>query len=203
MKNLSLLVLIAAVALVVTTVALGAWLDGDAGWTEATAAVGLGATVIAAGVLLATSQGWTNGTRLSLAATSTAIIGLGALALVVVTYVGSAGDADMGTNVSQEAGVADEVNVSRADNEIGDILSQQVSNNEIQPPGYSHDVGAHLNFENFMSADQATVLRNVPGGTLLPDEVSVLQDQLAQARAFAETVDTVEKARIGPALCSR
>ena len=193
-RSLPLLILIAAVVLVVTTVALGAWLDGDAAWTEATAAIGLGATVIAAGVLLATSQGWTNGTRLSLAATSTAVIGLGALALVVVTYVGSAGDVDMGTNVSQEA-VGDEANVSQNGDEIGDILARQVSNNEIQPPGYSHDVGAHLNFENFMSADQATVLRNVPGGTLLPDEVAVLQDQLAQARAFAETVDTVEKAR--------
>ncbi|MDP3766638.1 MAG: hypothetical protein U1B78_00830 [Dehalococcoidia bacterium] len=186
-----LLLLVVAVAIVVTTVALSAWLDS--GWTEATAAAGLGATVLAAAVLLGTAQGWTNGTRLSLAAASTAVVGLGAVALVVVTYVGGVGDAGMPgeSNVSQD--VVNDANVAQGD-DIGSILAEQISNNEIQPPGYSHDVGAHLNFENFVSSDEATVLRNVPGGTVLPDEVGVLQDQLRAARGFAETVDTVEKA---------
>ena len=179
-----LALLAAAASLVVITVALGAWLDGDDGWTQATAAASLGATVIATGALLGTAQGWANGRRISLAATSTAVIGLGALALVVVTYIGGASDAGMsgGTSVSQTT-------------EVGAALSEQVSNNEIQPPGYAHDVGPHPSFDAFISMDAASVIRNSPGGTLLPDEVGPLQEQLRAARAFAETVDTAEKAR--------
>ena len=56
-RSLPLLILIAAVVLVVTTVALGAWLDGDASWTEATAAIGLGAAGSAAGPRAAATTG--------------------------------------------------------------------------------------------------------------------------------------------------
>ena len=183
-RGILLLILIAASALVVTTVALAAWLDGDSGWTQTTAAAGLVATVVATAVLLGTAQGWANGTRLSLAATSTAVVGLGALALVIVTYVGSASDAGMSNGASVSQDVSEE----------GVALSQQVSNNEIQPPGYAHDVGSHPAFEDFISMDAPTLLRNSPGGTLVPTEVGDLQDQLRQARAFAETADTREKA---------
>ena len=184
---LPLAFLIGAVVLVVTTVALGAWLDGDNGWTEATAGVGLGATVLAAGVLLATSQGWANGTRLSLAAVTVAVIGLGALSLTIVTYVGSAGDTPGGTS--------EIVNDSPVDaSDEGTALTQQISNNEIQPPGLAHDVGRHPNFDGFMEMDSATILRNSPGGTLLPDEVDLVKEQLAAVRAFAEDHNTVEKA---------
>ena len=184
---LPLAILIGAVVLVVTTVALGAWLDGDNGWTQATAGVGLGATVLAAGVLLATSQGWANGTRLSLAAVTVAVIGLGALSLTIVTYVGSAGDTPGGTSEivnDIEPVVSDE----------GLALAQQISNNEIQPPGLAHDVGRHPNFDGFMEMDSATILRNTPGGTLLPDEVDLLKEQLAAVRAFAEEHSTTAKA---------
>ncbi len=184
---LPLVILIGAVVLVVTTVALGVWLDGDNGWTEATAGVGLGATVLAAGVLLATAQGWANGTRLSLAAVTVAVIGLGALSLTIVTYVGSAGDTPGGTSEivnDSEPIVSDE----------GTALTQQISNNEIQPPGLAHDVGRHPTFDGFMEMDSATILRNVPGGTLLPDEVDLLKEQLAAVRAFAEANSTVAKA---------
>ena len=184
-----LALLIGAVVLVVTTVALGAWLDGDNGWTQATAGVGLGATVLAAGVLLATSQGWANGTRLSMAAVTVAVIGLGALSLTIVTYVGSAGDGDTAGGPTEIA------NDSPADvSDEGIALSQQISNNEIQPPGLAHDVGRHPNFEGFMEMDSATILRNTPGGTLLPNEVDLLKEQLAQVRAFAEEHSTTAKA---------
>ncbi len=184
-RTLLLLILIAAAALVVTTVALAAWLDGDSGWTQTTAAAGLVATVVATAVLLGTAQGWANGTRLSLAAMSTAVVGLGALALVIVTYVGSASDAGMPGGASLSQDVTDE----------GVALSQQVSNNEIQPPGYAHDVGAHPAFEDFITMDAPTLLRNSPGGTLVPTEVGELQEQLRQARAFAEAQSTVEQAQ--------
>ncbi len=182
-----LALLIGAVVLVVTTVALGAWLDGDNGWTQATAGVGLGATVLAAGVLLATSQGWANGTRLSLAAVTVAVIGLGALSLTIVTYVGSAGDTPGGTTE-----IVNDIEPDISDE--GLALSQQISNNEIQPPGLAHDVGRHPNFDGFMEMDSATILRNVPGGTLLPDEVDLLKEQLAAVRAFAEEHSTTAKA---------
>jgi hypothetical protein len=55
-------------------------------------------------------------------------------------------------------------------------------------------VGSHPTFNQFMSMDDVSVLSNVPGGTLLPNEVETLKQQLREARAFAETVDTVEKA---------
>ena len=182
-RTLPLAFLVVAVVLVVVTATLGAVLDGDAGWTNATAAVGLVVTVVAAGVLLSTGQGWVNGTRLSLAALSTAVVGLGALALTAVTYVGGIGGA--GVSGPGQA-------VQQTDK--GAALSQQESNNEVQPPGYSHDVGSHPTYEGFMSMDDATVLRNVPGGTLLPNEVPLLKGELAQARAFAETVNTEDKA---------
>ena len=190
---LPLVVLVAAVTLVIVTVVLGAWLDGDAGWTQATAGVGLIATVVAVGILLATAQGWTNGTRLSLVAVATAVVGMGAVGLVIVTYVGGANDVGMGgaANIAVQDS-ADEANVA---SDEGIALSDQVSNNEVQPPGYAHDVGSHPAFEAFISMDTASVLRNSPGGTLLPNEVEVLQAQLVEARAFAETVDTVEKAQ--------
>lgn len=181
-----LVLLIGAAVSVIVTVALGAWLD-NAGWTQAAAGAGVAATVVAAGVLLATAQGWVNGSRLSLAAVATTVVGMGAIGLVVVTYVGTASDAGMGGI----AAVSD--NIAEA-SDAGIALNQQVSNNEIQPPGYAHDVGPHLPFADFIAADTATVLRNAPGGTLLPNEVGLLQEQLAEARAFAEAHNTVEKA---------
>jgi hypothetical protein len=42
--------------------------------------------------------------------------------------------------------------------------------------------------------DNPTVLANVPGGTLLPDEVDVLRDQLNAANQFAVDHNTVDKA---------
>jgi hypothetical protein len=192
-----LIFLVAAVVVVIVTVALGAWLDGDAGWTQATAGVGLAATVVAAGVLLATAQGWANGARFSLVAITTAVVGLGAVGLTVVTYVGSAGDVGMGGEsnvVAQDTN--DEADVAaQSTTDEGIALSEQVSNNEIQPPGYAHDVGRHPAFNDFVSMEAATVLSNSPGGTLLPNEVELLQEQLTQARAFAEAYDTVEKAQ--------
>jgi hypothetical protein len=102
-----------------------------------------------------------------------------------VTYAAGASD----------AGMAGGASVSQQITEEGAALSQQVSNNDILPPGYVHDVGPHPNFESFMSMDTAAILRSTPGGTLLPNEVAPVKEQLAKARAFAETVDTVEKAR--------
>jgi hypothetical protein len=175
--------LAAAVGLVVTTVTLTAVLDGGDAWTEATAAAGLVATVIAAGVLLGTAQGWANGTKMSLAAATTAVVGIGALAMVIVTYLGGAGD----------VGLTESASLQQPSDE-GSALSQQVSNNDIQPPGYAHDLGQHPNFANFMSMDNATVLRNVPGGTVLPSEVDPLRDELTAAREFALAHNTPEAA---------
>jgi hypothetical protein len=183
---LSLLLLAAAAALVVTTVALEAWLD--TGWTQSTAAASLGATVLAAAVLLSTAQGWENGARVSLAALATAVVGLGALALVIVTYVGGAGDAGLSGDSSAAI---------QQVSEEGAALSRQVSNNEQLPPGYAHDMGVHPTFSGFMAMDDAAVLAQVPGGSLVPDEVPLVKDQLAEARAFAETVNTFEKATAG------
>ncbi|MGB2694469.1 MAG: hypothetical protein WBD55_04680 [Dehalococcoidia bacterium] len=193
-RLLPVLLLIAASALVILTVILNAVLDSNDGWTQAVAAVGVVAIVIAVSVLLATAQGWANGTRLSLAAITTAVVGFGALGLTAVTYLGGASDlgADS-TNVSQSAPKSPAADAQAS--QEGIALSQQESHNEVQPPGYSHDVGSHPTFNEFISMDDATVLRNTPGGTLLPNEVDLLRQQLTDARAFAETVDTVEKAR--------
>ncbi len=182
-RTLPLFLLAASVALVVITAGLGAWLDGDQGWTEATAAAGLVATVAALGILLGSSQGWVNGSRVSLAAVATFLVGTGALALVALTYAGL-GSGGSGGATSVTASVSEE----------GAALTQQVSNNEVQPPGYAHDVGPHPAFADFMAADNATLLADVPGGTLLPTEVDTLREQLAAARAFAEQHDTIEKA---------
>ena len=184
-RLLTSLLLAAAVAVVVATVVVGAWIDEDAGWTGASAAAGLAATVVGVGVLLATAQGWANGARLSLAAITTVLVGFGAIGLTVVTYVGGASD----------VGIESAPAVTNQTTEEGAALASQESNNEVQPPGYAHDVGAHPTFNEFMTADNATLVRNSPGGTLLPDEVDVLRAQLAEARAFAEAHDTVEKAR--------
>ncbi len=174
---LPVILLAAAAVLIVATVGLGAWLGGSDTWTQVTAAAGLAATVVAAAVLLGTARGWANGRGLSLAATSVAVVGMGAVALVIVTYAGGASDAGIsGTDTIVGIDVSEE----------GAALASQVSNNEIQPPGYAHDVGQHPAFEEFMSMDAATLLSSVPGGTLLPSEVNPLQDQLAAARAFAE-----------------
>ncbi|MEX2158522.1 MAG: hypothetical protein WEB04_03890 [Dehalococcoidia bacterium] len=176
-----LLVLAAAVALVVLTVTLSL-VTGDRGtWSDATAAAGIVATVVAAGVMLGTKQGWANGTKMSLAAISTALVGMGALALVVVTYAGGAGDVNVSSaasNVSQE----------------GEALSGQISKNEVVPPGYAHDVGSHPTITQFLEMDNAEVLANVPGGTLLPNEVDTLRSQLQGAREFALAHNTPEKA---------
>ena len=200
-RVLSLALLVAAVALVVTTVALGAWSDGADGWTEASAAAGLAATVVAVGVLLATAQGWANGARLSLAAVAAAVVGMGALGLTIVVYVGGAADVGVpgerglaAQDVADEEAEGPSLAAQDATDE-GIALSQQVSNNEIQPPGLAHDVGRHPAFTEFMAMDAATLLRSSPGGTLLPTEVEPLQEQLSQARAFAEAHDTVEKAQ--------
>ena len=182
---LPVIMLAAAAILIVTTVALGAWLGGDDTWTQATAAAGLAATVVAAAVLLGTARGWADGRRFSLAAVSVVVIGMGAVALVIVTYAGGASDAGIsGTDAIVGLDVSAE----------GAALASQVSNNEIQPPGYAHDVGQHPAFEEFMSMDAATLLSSVPGGTLLPSEIIPLQGQLAAARAYAEENSTVEKA---------
>ena len=183
---LPVILLAAAAILIVATVALGAWLGGSDTWTQVTAAAGLAATVVAAAVLLGTARSWANGRGLSLAATSVAVVGMGAVALVIVTYAGGASDAGIsGTDTIVGMDVSAE----------GAALASQVSNNEIQPPGYAHDVGTHPAFDEFMSLDAATLLSSVPGGTLLPSEVIPLQEQLAAARAFAEENNTVEKAR--------
>lgn len=150
--------------------------------------------MVAAAVLLGTAQGWANGTRLSLAAASTAVVGLGALALVVVTYVGGVGDVGMpDSSAAQDSG--DGTHVASDTTDEGAALTEQISNNEIQPPGYAHDVGGHPTYFQFMSMDKASLLRSVPGGTVTPDEVEVLQGQLGAARAFAEAHNTLEKAQ--------
>ena len=180
-RLLPLAFLAAAVGLVVLMVTLSVTMDGN--WTEATAAAGIVATVVAAAVMLGTAQGWANGTRMSLAAVSTAVVGIGAIALVVVTYVGGASDNGSSALVANK--VSDE----------GAALAGQVSNNEVQPPGYAHDVGSQPNVLEFLSMDNATVLANVPGGTLLPTEVDITRSQLQAARDFALDHNTWEKAQ--------
>jgi hypothetical protein len=169
------------VALTVVASALNVVLDGNSGWADIAAAAAIVATIVAIAILLGSKQGWVNGSRVSYAALAAIVVGLGSLALVVVTYAGM-GDSE--TNVSASP-VSEE----------GAALTQQVSNNDVQPPGYAHDLGSHPNFENFVSMDEATVLANVPGGTLLPNEVGPLKDQLQQARDFALAHDTIEKAQ--------
>ncbi len=181
-RLLPLAVLVTAVTGVVLMAALSVWVDGR--WTNATAAAGIGATVVAAAVLLGSAQGWTNGTRTSLVAIGTGVIGIGALALAVLTYAGSAGN----------VGVSTGPGASAAETNVGAALSQQTSNNEIVPPGYSHDLGSHPTFSQFMTMDDATVLANIPGGALTPDEVPILRQQLQADRDVALKHNTVDKA---------
>jgi hypothetical protein len=177
-------VLLAAVALVVATAALSVTMDESSRWTEALAAAGIGSMVASVAVVLSTSQGWASGRGISLAGITTGIVGIGAVALAVVTYAGAGDD-----------GTAGITQTNIAPSQEGAALSEQVSNNEIQPPGYAHDVGTHPAYEEFVRLDNASLLRSVPGGTLLPNEVDVLKGELAAARAFAEQHNTVEKAQ--------
>lgn len=178
-RTLALALLAVAVGLVVLTVTLSAAVDGSGTWTEATAAAGIVATVVGAAVMLGTSQGWANGTKISLAALSTGVFGLGAVALAIVAYAGGAGDSATVSN-----GVTDE----------GAALTEQITNNQIQPPGYAHDLGQQPTALQFLSWDNATVLRNVPGGTVLPTEVDTVREEVRAAREFALAHDSVEEA---------
>jgi hypothetical protein len=180
---LPLAFLIASAAIVVAMVLLSVWFDG--GWNQAATAAGVVATVVAAAVLLGTGQGWANGARLSFAAAATGVVGLAALSLAIVTYVGGGSNAGLGASASAAP--------QQTTNE-GAALAQAVSNNTIEPPGYSHDLGAHPTFSQFMSMSDAQLLASVPGGTLLPTEVPVLKEQIQQARDFALSHDTIEKA---------
>jgi hypothetical protein len=180
---LPLALLVVSAGVVVATVLLSVWFDG--GWNQAATAAGVVATVVAAAVLLGTGQGWANGPRLSLAAISTGVVGLAAVSLAVITYVGGTSNAGLpGGNAVQQ----------HTTNE-GAALANAVSNNEIEPPGYSHDLGTHPTYEEFVSMSDAQVLASVPGGTVLPNEVPIIQDQLGQAREFALAHNTPEEAR--------
>jgi hypothetical protein len=182
---LPLVLLLASAATVVAMVLLSVWFDG--GWNQAATAAAVVATVVAAAVLLGTGQGWANGARLSLAAVATGIVGLAVLSLAIVTYVGGASNAGL-------PGASSSAAAQQTTNE-GAALAQAVSNNAIEPPGYSHDLGAHPTFSQFISMSDAQILAGVPGGTLLPTEVPLLKEQLQQARDFALSHDTIEKAR--------
>ncbi len=182
-RNLALLVLAAAVALAVGSVTLSVTLDDAGAWVDVAAAAGMVATVLAAAVMLGTRQGWANGTNMSLASISVAVVGIGAIALAAVTYIGGMGDDSI-----SGAAVANQVS------EEGAALSQQATNNEIQPPGYAHDIGIQPTINQFLSFDDAQILRSVPGGTVLPTEVDALRSELGAAREFALQFDTVEKA---------
>ena len=190
-RLLPLAFLVAAVTAVVATAALSVWLDGR--WTSIAVATGIGAMVVSAAVLLGSAQGWENGTRTSLAAIATGVVGIGALALVVLTYAGGAGN----VRIADGSGAGAVVSTDAAANDKGAALANQVSNNDIVPPGYSHDLGTHPPFAQFMSMDDAQVLANIPGGTLTPGEVPVLRTQLEGARNAALKFDTPEKAAAG------
>jgi hypothetical protein len=119
---------------------------------------------------------------------STGVVGMAAIALAVVTYAGGANNAGLVNAAPSTPGsqpVASE----------GAALAGAVSNNVVEPPGYSHDLGQHPTYAEFMSMSDTQILANTPGGTLTPDEVPVLKAQLEGARAFALDHDTIEKAR--------
>ena len=180
----AVLFLAGAVALAVMSVIFSVTLDGAGVWVDIAAAAGIVATVLAAAVMLGTRQGWANGTSMSLASISIAIVGIGAIALAAVTYIGGMGDDGI-------SGAA----VANQTSEEGAALIQQVSNNEIQPPGYAHDIGMQPTVKQFLSFDDAQILRSVPGGTVLPTELEALRSELGAAREFALQFNTVEKAR--------
>ena len=181
---LPLALLVTSAGVVVATVLLSVWFDGS--WNQAATAAGVVATVVAAAVLLGNGQGWANGTRLSLAAISTGVVGLAAVSLAAVTYVGGTSNAGLPSgNAAQQQQTTDE----------GAALANAVSNNEIEPPGYSHDLGAHPTYDQFMSMSDAQILASVPGGSVSPNEVPALQGQLQQARDFALSHNTVDEAR--------
>ncbi len=181
---LPLALLLASAGIVVATVLLSVWVDGS--WNQVATASGVVATVVAVSVLLGSGQGWANGTRMSLAAIATGIIGLAAVSLAVVTYVGGTSNA----GISPSTTVSSQQSASK-----GLALAGATSNNVVEPPGYSHDLGMHPMYGQFMTMSDTQILANTPGGTLTPDEVPVLKAQLQEARAFALNHDTVEKAR--------
>ena len=180
----AVLFLAGVVALAVMSVIFSVTLDDAGVWVNIAAAAGIVATVLAATVMLGTRQGWANGTSMSLASISVAVVGIGAIALAAVTYMGGMGDDGI-------SGAA----VASQTSEEGVALSEQVSNNEIQPPGYAHDIGLQPTINQFLSFDDAQILRSVPGGTVLPNEVAALRSELGAAREFALQFSTVEKAR--------
>ncbi|HEY8172772.1 MAG TPA: hypothetical protein VIH21_06775, partial [Dehalococcoidia bacterium] len=202
--SLSVLALGASVALVIAMATLSVVDDGGP-WAEALAAVGIGAMVFAIAIVLGSSRNWADGAGVSLLGISTAVVGIGAVALAVVMYAGGSGSSSSpsdGSNVTNGGNggpSSNSVVASPNDDHDGDAegaaLSQQVSNNEVQPPGYAHDVGSHPRFDDFMSMENAALLASVPGGTLLPNEVDGLKGELAAARQFAEEHNTVEKAQ--------
>jgi hypothetical protein len=176
-KLLSLVALAGAVALVVVASLI------HPAWRGALGAAGIAVMVAVVAVLLSTSGSWARGQGISLAAACAGVVGIGAVALVAVAYIGMIGGDTAAASVSKSTG-----------RDEGAALSLQESNNAIQPPGYAHDLGAHPAFTQFMTMDDAAVLADVPGGTLLPNEVDTLRTQLSESRAFAESHNTVEKA---------
>jgi len=185
---------VGAVALAVLSVTLSVTMDDAGVWLDVAATAGIVATVVAAAVMLGTRQGWANGTSMSLASISTAVVGLGALALVAVTYIGGMGDGSGPTAVVADDDQPAEESAEVAASEEGAALTQQVTNNEIQPPGYAHDIGVQPTINQFLSFDDAQILRGVPGGTVLPNEVDGLRSELQAARDFALEHTTVEDA---------
>jgi hypothetical protein len=150
-------------------------------------AIGLIVSVGALALLLGSSEGWKTSARgTSAVVAAAAIVAVGTIAIAAVTVLGANRN-----NAAPRSAIASTGASSSASEGAALISAKQSENNDNQD---AHDLGSMPTFGQMMSMSDAQIIANSPAGTLTPDEVPVLKEQLKEARSAAENFDTVEKA---------
>jgi hypothetical protein len=151
---------------------------------QVAASVGLIVSVLGSAVLLGSNDGWTRGFRgIPFAVAGATLVAAGASVLGGITLY------------SANTGSTSTVNVANQTTEGAALASAKVSDsNDVQG---AHDVGSMPTLNQFLSMTDAQVLADSPAGSLTPDEVPVLRQQLEGTRSAAEKYNTVEKAIAG------
>ncbi len=171
--------LIAATLAIIATILVSV-VSGDH-LVQVAASVGLVVSVVGSAVLLGSSDAWKRGLRgIPYAVAGATLVAVGASVLGGITLY------------SANTGSTAKVNVSSQTTEGAALASAKASDaNDNQD---AHDVGSMPTLDEFLSMTDAQVIANSPAGTLTPDEVPVLREQLEETRAAAERYNTVEKA---------
>ena len=188
-----LLLLTLAATLVAVATAAYAWqaLDGDgsaiSSQTHAIVAAGLALTVVLLALLLGSGLGWRLTRAPRLLPTALAAVGILAVGSIIVSAI------VYGAALSRD-GASEAVAVSQdLSNDIGVALAS-APQSEATYRQDVHDVGSHPTLEQFQAMSDAEIIASAPAGTLTPEEVSILRQQLRQVRVVAERYFDVNQA---------